>query len=136
MPFEDEMKFFKKGDIIIIAAILAVGILAWLGHDYLTAEKSPKAEIYYYSRLVKTVDLGESEEMTFHLEEDEDVVFQVDGKGAIRFLESDCPDKVCIKTGELHQVGEFAACLPNNIIVKIVPKDERSSEDPDIIIGR
>ncbi|WP_024834571.1 NusG domain II-containing protein [Ruminiclostridium josui] len=40
-------------------------------------------------------------------------------KNRICFLESDCPDKICVKTGWLSQPGEIAVCLPNKIIIKL-----------------
>lgn len=129
------MNFFKRGDIIIIIVILAISGFSWMVYNYFLAEKSPKAEIYYYSQLVETIDLSEKEAYTFSIEEDKDVVFQLDGEGSISFIKSDCPDKVCIKSGKLHKVGEFAACLPNNIMLKIVPSDVRDSDDADIVIG-
>ncbi len=40
-------------------------------------------------------------------------------KNRICFLESDCPDKVCVKTGWLSHPGDIAVCLPNKIIIKL-----------------
>ncbi|EPR11433.1 NusG domain II-containing protein [Ruminiclostridium papyrosolvens] len=40
-------------------------------------------------------------------------------KNRICFLESDCPDKVCVKTGWLSHPGEIAVCLPNKMIIKL-----------------
>jgi hypothetical protein len=43
--------------------------------------------------------------------------------GAIRFIESSCPDKVCIHSGNLRHGGESAACLPNRVLVRVVAED-------------
>lgn len=40
-------------------------------------------------------------------------------KNRICFLESDCPDKVCVKTGWLSHPGDIAVCLPNKLIIKL-----------------
>jgi Uncharacterized protein conserved in bacteria len=40
-------------------------------------------------------------------------------KNRIRFLQSSCPDKVCVKTGWLSHPGEIAVCLPNKVIIKL-----------------
>ncbi len=37
----------------------------------------------------------------------------------ICFLDSNCPDEVCVKTGWLSKVGDLAVCLPNKIIIKL-----------------
>lgn len=129
------MKFFKKTDLIIIMIILVISLLSWIAYNYLYADKSAKAEIYYYSKLVDTIDLNAGIEKTFSIPQDKNVIFHLYKDGFIRFEESDCPDKVCIHAGKLHKVGQFAACLPNGIIVKIVPDKKHSDDDIDIIIG-
>lgn len=129
------MKFFKKTDIIIIASILVISLASWVAFKILTAEEMPRAEIYYYQELVDTVDLSAGKAKTFSVPQDKNVVFHVDAEGGISFIESDCPDKVCIKAGKLHHVGEYAACLPNGLVLKIVPAGEHDEDDMDIVVG-
>ncbi len=38
--------------------------------------------------------------------------------------DADCPDKICIQTGEIHQVGRNIVCLPNKVHVEIVGSSE------------
>ncbi|MGI6731568.1 MAG: NusG domain II-containing protein [Anaerovoracaceae bacterium] len=128
-------KFFKKADIVIIAIILIMSGIAWLIYQYISAGSVPKAEIYYFSELVETVELEKGNEMTFSVPQEEDVVFHLDAEGGIGFIQSDCPDQVCVRSGKLHQVGDFAACLPNGLILKIVAADSHDNNDADIIIG-
>ena len=45
--------------------------------------------------------------------------------GRIRFIDSPCTGKVCIHTGWVKQVGDFAACLPNQISVHIIGNASR-----------
>ena len=45
--------------------------------------------------------------------------------GKIRFIESPCNGKQCIHQGWLKHGGEFAACLPNRISVRILSNDPR-----------
>lgn len=129
------MKFFKKGDIIVIVVLVLFAAATLLIIRHSAADKPAKAEIYYGNTLVKTVDLLIGVEKSFSIPGHENVVFHLGKDGSIRFEESDCPDKVCIKSGKLHLVGQSAACLPNKMIVKIVPAGERSKDDPDMIIG-
>ena len=134
--FEREgTKFFKKTDLIFIAAILAAGIAIWYIYGLIYGGRAVKAEIYYNNELVDTVGLESGHERTFSIPQKPRIVFQVDNDGNISFIQSDCPDKICIKTGKLHTVGQSAACLPNGVVLKIVPKDRRSGDEPDIIIG-
>lgn len=132
---DKNIKLFRKTDFIVIAAIIAVAALLWIAYSSIFAGKAARAEIYYYSELVETVDLLPGQEKTFSIAQEENVVFRLDKEGNIQFIQSDCPDKVCIKAGKLHMVGQSAACLPNGIVVKIVPQGERNEDDPDIIVG-
>ena len=42
-----------------------------------------------------------------------------------RFVASPCANKVCILSGGLHQPGETAACLPNQVSLRILGRDPR-----------
>lgn len=125
------MKFFKKSDLIILLIIVVVSISAWTVYKKVFSKKSAKAEIYYNNQLVETVDLNTGVDKTFSIPQDKDVIFHLYKDGSIAFEESDCPDKICIKTGKLKTVGETAACIPNKVFIKIVPEGSRDNDDLD-----
>jgi hypothetical protein len=129
------MKFARKSDIITIGIVAVVSMLAWLVYSNLYGYSGKYAEIYYRSELVKTVDLTTGEEGRFFLEQAPQVVFQLYKDGSIAFVQSDCPDKICVMSGRLHRVGEYAACIPNRIYIKILSEEKAGPEQPDIIIG-
>lgn len=129
------MKYFKKTDLIIVAIILLVSVIIWFIYGYFTADKRAKAEIYYYSKLVKTVDLNNRMEETFSIPQNQDVVFHLSQDGTIEFEQSNCPDQVCIHAGKLGTVGQYAACLPNGIVMKIVPEKDYREDNVDIVVG-
>ncbi len=130
------MKFFKKTDMIIIAIIIAAGIGGWIAYSLIFSGKAAKAEIYYHSKLVETIDLNTGQERVFSIPQKKEVVFHLYKDGNIRFEHSDCPDKVCVNAGKLHIVGQTAACLPNGIVLKIVPAKAHGEDDPDMVVGR
>ena len=39
--------------------------------------------------------------------------------GAVRFIDSPCPHRLCIKKGPVSRVGDLVACLPNGVIARI-----------------
>ena len=47
--------------------------------------------------------------------------------GEAYFLESDCKDKTCIKSGKLKNSGDVSACLPNKTVLSV--KGEKTSFD-------
>ena len=61
------MKFIKKIDILIIAIILLSSLIFW-GINRLNTTASPVvAEIYYKSKLVKTISLNNKKDITFSI---------------------------------------------------------------------
>lgn len=127
------MKFFKKTDIIIVLAIVAVSAVVWMVYNSMFSDRPAKAEIYYYSKLVMTIDLVKGKERSFSVPQEQDVVFHIDKEGNIGFEKSDCPDKICIHAGMLQTVGQSAACLPNGLVLKIVPANKRNDDDLDAV---
>lgn len=130
------MKFFRRSDLVIILTMIVIGVAVWFGYKFAFSDTPAKAEIYYKSELIETVDLKAGVDKRFSIPQDENVVFHLQKDGSIGFEKSDCPDKVCIETGMLHTVGQTAACLPNEIILKIVPLDDRSDKDLDMVVGK
>ncbi|HRX42749.1 MAG TPA: NusG domain II-containing protein [Clostridia bacterium] len=128
------MKFIKRTDFIIIAVILLASIVSIGVYTLVTKDSPVYAEIYLESELMMTIDLSEGIDRHFSLEERPAVIFHQTADGTIRFEESDCPDKVCINAGALSIPGQFAACLPNGVILKIVSKDA-DADSPDMVIG-
>ena len=130
------MKFFKKTDLIIVLVVFIVGLALWLVFTFNNADKPAKAEIYYKSELVATVDLNTREDKRFSIPQNNNVIFHLTKDGHIGFEKSDCPDKICVRTGMLKNIGESAACLPNEIILKIVPMKARNDDELDMIVGK
>jgi hypothetical protein len=39
--------------------------------------------------------------------------------GAVGFVSSDCPDKICVRSGFLRIPGQSAVCLPNRVVLRV-----------------
>jgi hypothetical protein len=128
------MKFVKKIDFNIISAVVLICIIIWGVYRLYYIQVPAAAEIYYDSQLIQSIDLNKGTEKYFSIPQNEHVVFHRSHDGSISFSESDCRDKICIRSGKLNIAGESAACLPNKIIIKIVAKDRRA-DNIDIVIG-
>ncbi|MBQ9538012.1 MAG: NusG domain II-containing protein [Treponema sp.] len=44
--------------------------------------------------------------------------------GKARFLDSPCPGKTCVLSGYLSEPGAWAACLPNEVFIRIEGKKQ------------
>ena len=50
-----------------------------------------------------------------------DTLIQV-ADGSIRVVDSPCAEKICIKTGRVSRSGQWIACLPNRVFIRIRAK--------------
>lgn len=48
--------------------------------------------------------------------------------GFVFFEDSPCPNKLCVLSNSICKNGDWIACLPNGVFVRIEGKDENSSE--------
>ena len=44
--------------------------------------------------------------------------------GEIFISETDCPDRVCEKTGKISKAGEAIICIPNEVVIEIAGERE------------
>lgn len=54
--------------------------------------------------------------------------------GRIRFVDVDCPDKLCEGFGWLDSAGEIAVCMPNRVSVTVIERSGLSAEEEDGIV--
>ncbi|MEA5010941.1 MAG: NusG domain II-containing protein [Angelakisella sp.] len=82
------------------------------------------ASVWVNGSTVLEFDLNTTEDDVISLEEYVHHPVSLEVKsGAVRFLESDCPDKICVNTGFLREDGDLASCLPNKVIVTIETRE-------------
>lgn len=127
--------FARKKDFIVVAVLLlfAGGWLTVRGLSAVSVS-GVQADIYFDSRLVKTVILTPDIDTTFAVPGQPNVLIQAHN-GTIRFYSSTCRDKLCTRWGYLSRPGESAACLPNRVAVKLVAVGEGGRDKPDTYIS-
>lgn len=55
----------------------------------------------------------------------------IESDGGVRVAASDCPDQYCVRRGVCRKAGDFAACVPNKVILTLLPAGDYESEDAD-----
>lgn len=114
----------KKGDKIAAILILGLIVISAAGvFGYKQYVKGPHriAVIKQKGNVIKTIDLDTiKEKKQFTIPYDSNSFNQVEvDSGKIRFVDADCPDKICIETGWISEPGESAVCLPHKTIISI-----------------
>lgn len=121
-----ERKLATKRDALIIFIILILSIGLIIISQLRTGDK-PVAVITVNSVQVYKIDLNsvtEKQEIVL-----ENGIMIEAYEHSIRFVESNCKDKICVHSGELKKVGDVAACLPNKTVISIESNKNSSSID-------
>ena len=72
-------------------------------------------------------DVGETE--VYPLDTQPKTWVEVSPQG-IRFVDSQCPDKICLQYGILNEAGQIAVCLPAKAMIQVI-----GSQGPDAVVG-
>lgn len=123
-------KLIKKNDIILAALLIAAAAAILI---FSTGSGSASAaEVYSHGELIRTIDLEHVEnEYTIELGGEYNIIIGV-RKNGVRFVSSDCPDKLCVNSGWLTGDGQTATCLPAATYIKVV---SGADDEIDAIAG-
>lgn len=110
-------------------ALLCLGV--WL---FISNASSPSkvVGIYKDGSLVEKIDLNSAtgeREITLSGDLGDNVILVSNGR--IEMKSADCPDKICVKHGELKSSSSPIVCLPNKVIIKF----ENSTDGTDAKTG-
>ena len=102
-----------RNDLILIAALIILSLIPLINFG---AEKN-FAVIKIDGAIVREVDLTAEETFTIEAGGGKNIL-EVSG-GAIRMIEADCPDKICVRRGAIKNSGEVIACVPHKLLIEI-----------------
>lgn len=121
----------------IIAVIFLVSVTALMEMN-LGEPNKRMAEIYQDGTLLYTIDLNtvtDSYELTVTGDNNAYNVILVE-QGQISMKEASCPDKLCVHMGKIHNASLPVTCLPNKVVIRIVPDTDNGNDTdtPDAIV--
>ena len=110
----------KKNDLILIAALLAVALLAYAGVSLYSKVRTNKAEavVYQQGKEQGRYRLSENNVVEIYLENGDYNILQI-REGQAEITEASCPDKTCVRHRPISRQGESLVCLPNQMVVEI-----------------
>jgi len=126
------MKLMKKTDLIVIGLLIGLGLVGYFTWPLLFSQKGATAKVFHDKTLIVEIDLTKPVEGRIDIPDHPHVVVWQYADGSIAFIESDCPDQLCVKMGKIKMAGQSAACLPNHVIIRIYGADQN---DPDIVVN-
>ena len=111
--------------LLLFGTLLLLGVV--LTAVLFTGSSSTRAEIWSDGKLVKTVNLGIDQTFTVDAETGSKTIEVKDG--AIRVMEADCPDHICMERGACSG-GAPIVCLPNRLVIRFA-----GAAEPDASAG-
>ena len=103
------------GDLILIAALLAVGVLVFFIIE-LTKSAGDTVNVTVNGELVAEYSLSDDGE--YSINGGTNILIISDGKAYLK--EASCPDKLCVNQGKISMSGERIVCLPNKVMIEIL----------------
>jgi hypothetical protein len=123
----------KKFDKIIIALFIVVALVS-AGAYTLTRSASynnrKQVDIYLKGKLYKSLELTEKTNQKIVIDTLPGTNTLVIENGDVFMEDADCLDKICVKTGHIHNPGDTIVCLPHKLVVEI--KGEGPVETDDV----
>lgn len=117
--------------IIIFSSVVFICFILW-GFISNLSGAAQLVGIYHNGILVEKIDLNlVTNEREIEITGDCGVNVVVVNNGKIKMESAECPDKICVKHGELQNGGTPIVCLPNKIVIKF----ENEVSDTDAKTG-
>lgn len=127
---------YRKNAVLISAFLLLVSLASLF---FLLApggkEGGYTADIYQNGVLIRSIPLDDAAQSgIFTIEGEGGCVNEIEVRsGGIAVISADCPDRVCVRQGFVHDSRLPIICLPNRLVIQLRPASEEESEAPDII---
>lgn len=106
--------------IVIVVLLICCSLYLLIVNDY---DENAIAVVYVNNNLYMTIDLSEKKYMEYSIETEYGYNKIVVNDGSICVSESDCPDKTCVKTGEITGMGKPIICMPHRLEIIISTND-------------
>jgi hypothetical protein len=112
----------KRGDCILILVCLAIALGVFVLRQTMAAQ-NPIAYLQAQNQPRQAIDLTNDQIFSAA----PNVMIEVKNN-RVRFVQSDCPDQICVHAGWISKAGDSVVCLPNQIAV-VFESGEQSGVD-------
>ena len=113
----------KLKELFIIGGLLLAAVSSYFVIEA-TREEGVEVVVRINGEFVEAYSLLEDGE--YELNNGTNILCIKDGKAYLSY--ADCPDHLCIESGEISKSGESITCLPNRLTVTVIGGEENSVE--------
>lgn len=118
----------KPADIALSAAIIAAAAVFLIINN--AGDGGAKAGVFRDGEMIK--ELALDKDGIYPLEE-YGITVEVKNR-SVAVTESDCPDKICVRTGFISSPRQAVVCLPKRISVRILDENKDEQNGVDAVI--
>jgi hypothetical protein len=117
MPGRTPVKvvFFRPFDVLLLTSVAAAAVWALFTSEGSTGTH---ADVYVQDRKAARFDLSEPERVKKISTDIGELSIRF-GNGKIGVEHSPCPQKICMKKGEISETHEQIICLPARVLIRI-----------------
>lgn len=124
----------KRGDKIMFSVFMVMIVFLTLSHLMRKAGEphNARAVILQNGNVIKEIELSsipEGKEEKIRIEYNGGFNVLTVKRNRIAVTEASCPDRDCVRTGELTRNGDSAVCLPNRLSVRFKSSHLREQVD-------
>lgn len=124
----DKRRIIKPADIAAAAAIIAAAAVFLIINN--AGSGGTKAGVFRNGEIIKELSLDKDGVYPF---EEYGITVEVKNR-SIAVTESDCPDKICVRTGFISSPRQAVVCLPKRISVRILDENKDEQNGVDAVI--
>lgn len=120
----------KKYDKIILIVLASIFLGSFLIRQYIFNQKNNLiVNIYVDNKLYKKTPLDKTSKRIININTQygKNKVL-IDNKG-VRIIESNCKNKICVKTGYIKYNGQSIICLPHKVYIEIVSNQKEKLDE-------
>lgn len=116
------MEFIKKNMTTVVAvSVLTVAAFLYAGLR-LTVHGQAAVIVFVEGREYGTYPLDENRELWIETEQGHNLLVIEDGQAYVR--ESDCKNRVCVKSRPVTEAGGQIVCLPHKVLIQLKATEE------------
>ncbi len=115
------MKKAGKYILVVVGVLLIISLIGVFTFKAIFASPGATAVISQNGTVLHRIDLAmvdEPYEMTIETKPNGYNTIYVE-KDKIKFIDANCPDKLCVQTGLLSRTSDIAVCLPHGLFIEI-----------------
>ena len=109
----------KKNDIKLIMIVLLIAMAGFIASRFIGNQSAEIVVITVHGKEYGRYSMKEDQEVAIG---DTNVLVIQNEK--VDMIQGDCPDQVCVKQKAISSNRETIVCLPNQVVVEVLTKDD------------